>query len=286
MKKIFLLSILFLGFSAFLFSKSSVWKVSKDGHAIYIGGSIHILTATDYPLPSAFDKAFNESDKLVFETDMDELLTPTVFAKIMQESVLPDGKTLEDVLDEDVYKELHKRLEEFSIPFESVKHFKPGPLSTFLTLVKHNRLGYTEEGVDIYYFNKAKKEGKQTGFLEPVECQITFSTNIGVGHENEYMAYTLKELDDVQAQTEALIDDWKNGSSENVQMAIEEMQIEFPDVYKELFKDRNDNWIPQIEQYIRKKEHVFIIAGLAHMYGKNGIFDLLEQKGYLIEQLD
>src|SRR3954467_12206613 len=47
-----------------------VWKVSDaGGHTLYLGGSIHSLQSTDYPLPSAYNRAFDLSNRIVFEDD-------------------------------------------------------------------------------------------------------------------------------------------------------------------------------------------------------------------------
>ena len=37
---------------------SSVWKAQKDGNTVYLGGTIHVLSKGDYPLPDAFDQAY------------------------------------------------------------------------------------------------------------------------------------------------------------------------------------------------------------------------------------
>src|SRR5439155_25898649 len=49
---------------------ASVWKVTSGaGNVLYLGGSIHALKSTDYPLPSAYNRAFDPSDRLVCEVD-------------------------------------------------------------------------------------------------------------------------------------------------------------------------------------------------------------------------
>src|SRR5882724_13623254 len=47
-----------------------VWKVtSATGNVLYLAGSIHALQSTDYPLPSAYNRAFDASERLVCEVD-------------------------------------------------------------------------------------------------------------------------------------------------------------------------------------------------------------------------
>ena len=46
-----------------------VWKVTRGTNVLYLGGSIHALKSSDYPLPAAYNLACDASDRLVFEVD-------------------------------------------------------------------------------------------------------------------------------------------------------------------------------------------------------------------------
>src|SRR5206468_11759291 len=49
---------------------SCVWKVTdRTGGALYLGGSVHALRSSDYPLPAAYNRAFDASERIVFEID-------------------------------------------------------------------------------------------------------------------------------------------------------------------------------------------------------------------------
>ncbi|MDR0639460.1 MAG: TraB/GumN family protein [Spirochaetaceae bacterium] len=58
--------------SAFLYGETSVWKISNGDNVLYLGGTIHLLRESDYPLPQAFEAAFEQSDILVFEASVDD----------------------------------------------------------------------------------------------------------------------------------------------------------------------------------------------------------------------
>jgi uncharacterized protein YbaP (TraB family) len=72
-----------------LYGETSVWKISGGDNALYIGGTVHILRESDYPLPEAFDAAFNESEMIIFETsvnDLSELLENEEIKDLVAES--------------------------------------------------------------------------------------------------------------------------------------------------------------------------------------------------------
>src|SRR5437763_10789528 len=55
-----------------------VWKVtSAAGNVLFLAGSIHALQSTDYPLPSAYNRAFDASERLVCEVEPKAQVEPS-----------------------------------------------------------------------------------------------------------------------------------------------------------------------------------------------------------------
>ena len=51
-------------------ASACVWKVTRpDGKTAYLGGSVHSLRESDYPLPAAYQRAFNACSRIAFEVD-------------------------------------------------------------------------------------------------------------------------------------------------------------------------------------------------------------------------
>ena len=77
---------------------SPVWKISRGNSHFYLGGTIHILGESDYPLPDAFEAAYKKSDTLVFETDIQKSRDPKFTEKFMARMVYSDNRTLKKLL--------------------------------------------------------------------------------------------------------------------------------------------------------------------------------------------
>ncbi len=60
---------------------------------------------------------------------------------------------------------------------------------------------------------------------------------------------------------------------------------EFPEIQERFINKRNRNWLPQIIGYLQAKEKTMIIVGAGHLVGKEGLVNLLQDKGYKVEQL-
>jgi len=49
--------------------------------------------------------------------------------------------------------------------------------------------------------------------------------------------------------------------------------------------DRNRVWLPKIEELLRGEKTVFVVVGMAHLVGKDGVVESLKKKGFRVEQL-
>ena len=71
-----------------------VWKVTSGTNVLYLGGSIHALKSKDYPLPAAYNRAFDASDRLVCEVDPKALLESS--KGILKAGEYPKGDSLKN----------------------------------------------------------------------------------------------------------------------------------------------------------------------------------------------
>jgi len=266
---------------------SSVWRISKDGGTLYLGGSVHILRDTDYPLPNQFDMAFSQSAVLVLETDIEQLADEYVVEYLMYQVFLPDGQTLRSVLDSDTYKLLEAAFNEYGYGFllDGMTNYKPSMVINVLTMLQVQKFGFVQEGVDMYYLEKAKNEKKSVDYLESIESQIDLLVTMGDGYENEYVLYSLQDMASTESDLAILLDEWKNGRSSTLETSLIEMKEEWPDMYKAMITDRNSAWMPQIEKFLASGKVYFVIVGLAHLHGPDGLLRQLEDSGCVVENL-
>ena len=273
-------------FSHSVIAASPVWKVEKNGHHLFIGGTIHVLASADYPLPSTFDKAYRESEKLVLETDMQKLQSPGFQATMMRELTYSDGRNLQKVLDRDTYRELEQFFSARGIPMAAINNFKPGMVVTMMTMVELQRLGIDGVGVDAYYSARAIEDRKKLGKLEPVETQIAFLANMGAGQENEMLSFSLSDVEQLPVMMKSMKDAWRRGDMEKLEkLGISELEKDFPEVYKALLLDRNNAWMPQIEAMARTKEIELVLVGALHLAGRDGLLAQLKARGYKIDMM-
>jgi hypothetical protein len=263
---------------------TSVWKVVKGENHLFIGGTIHVLAKSDYPLPAAFENAYRQSAIVVLETDMQKMQTPEFQTLLQSKIVYTDGRSLKTVLKKTTYQALEEHMSSRGLPIANFEQLKPGMVAITLTLFELQRLGLVGTGVDEFFSLKARDDGKAIGQLESAEKQLAFLSTLGDGREDALITQTLSEIQQLPQLMTSLKAAWRQGDRDKMKaLAITPIEKDFPKVYQQLIVQRNMDWIPEIEQMLKTKQVEFILVGAAHLVGEDGILAQLAARGYTIE---
>lgn len=267
-------------------ASTSVWKVTYQNQHLYIGGTVHLLAKSDYPLPAQFDYAYEQSVKLILEADTSKMQLPEFQQAMMQQAMYPTGETIQSKLTPNTYQALKKHCISRNLDLDHLERFKPGLLSVMLTMTELNKLNITSLGVDDHFDKKAKGQQRPMGYLENLEDQLSLIANMGKGQEDAFIQYTLEETSQLEQMFNELKSTWRLGDMEQLnEIAIKPFQKHFPALYKTLLVNRNNNWLPQIKHMLETNEVEMILVGALHMAGKDGLIHQLEMAGYKIERL-
>jgi hypothetical protein len=276
-----------LAFASSVQAAAPVWKISKGDNHLFIGGTIHVLSKSDFPLPAAFETAYSQSSRIIFETDMQGMKNPETQKKLLKQVMYADGKNLKQVLDKQTFLALEQHLASRGIPVANLLPFKPGMLAITLTVIELHRLGLAGTGVDEFYSLKALNDQKQLGQLESIDAQIGFLANMGDGQENELIASTLREIREIPAMLQSTKEAWRKSDGKKlVEMSLVPMKKESPAVYDTLIVKRNNAWMVQIEEMLKTWDVEFVLVGALHLVGDEGVIAQLAAKGYTVQMLD
>ena len=265
---------------------TSVWVITSGSNTVYLGGTVHLLRPTDYPLPEEYEQAYQASSEIYFETDISAMRDFSVQAQMLQQLSYNDERTLKTVLNTEAYTALSAYAGKLGLPLMMLEKFKPGMVVSTLQLLEFQKMGFTPQGVDNYFNTRAIGDAKTLGQLESIEQQIGFLAAMGEGNESEFILLSLRDLEQTEAAMEEMIGAWREGNNDKLEkMFIADMQAEAPELYDSLLLQRNLNWIPQIESMLRDADTEFVLVGAAHLVGDQGLLELLSQKGFQVRQL-
>lgn len=268
-------------------AESFVWKVSKGANHIYLGGTFHLLKDEDYPLPKEFEQAYNKANWLVFETDIGKLETAEFQQQFQQAFRLPQGQTLKTSLSADAFRKLKNHCMLNNIDLQQFMAFKPQFITLMIMLQELQKYGLTAEGVDNYFYKKAKADGKLTSQLESTQSQIQFLANMAQGNENNLIEQTLVDAQELEVVMDGMRDAWRTGNKEKLnQLGNISTQTDYPNIYQSLLVERNNNWMPRIKNLMNHPEAKFVLVGALHLAGKDGLLQQLSDQGYTVVQMN
>lgn len=269
------------------FGGNPLWKVTADsGEVLYLLGSVHVLDRRSYPLSSTIEGAFSESQTVVFEVDFDEAAAKT--KKVVFETGIyrGDGKTLRQSISPKSYGAAEKKLGEFGIAIGKLDNLKPWALALTITTLEFGRLGFDPDlGVDRYFFEKAKAEGREISALETIEYQMGLFDSMSEREQERFLMQTLRELEVMEASLDELIKAWKRGDSRTLEAIVLESCRKFRKTCKTVIFERNRAWLAEIEGLLHREGTEMVVVGAAHLVGSKGLVKMLRKRGYGVRQM-
>jgi uncharacterized protein len=263
---------------------ASVWKVtSGTGNVLYLAGSIHALKSTDYPLPSAYNRAFDASDRLVCEVDPKALDKSS--KGLLKAGEYPKGDSLKNHVDPRTYDYLRRLFKLMEVPETKFARYRPWFLSLMLQAPASYGMSETL-GVEEFLMRRAQANAKPVLGLESAREHADIFLGL-TDRQSEAMLLIMfipAERDSGSAG-DALADAWRRGDVDTDTRIFMDGFRDFPSLADRLLTNRNRQWIPKIEGYLRSGKTYLVVAGAAHMGGPNGVLALLRARGYRIEQL-
>lgn len=279
------LIILSFALSITTYADTSIWQVTNGKNTVYLGGTFHMLKPSDYPLPKEFEEVYKKVNWLVFETDIDQLDTPEFQQKFIKAMSLPSGKILADQLSPKAYSGLIHYAAKNNIDTGRLQHFRPQMIGLIISLEELKKFGLTAQGVDSFMGDKAKLDGKMITKLETVDEQINYIATMGKGNESALILQTLEDIKDLTQDLTIMSNAWRHGDRESLsEIGIKPMMEDYPQVYRSLMVERNNNWLPKVERLIQQPEAKFILVGALHLVGEDGLLEQLKSKGYQVQQ--
>jgi uncharacterized protein YbaP (TraB family) len=258
-----------------------VWRVSDaNGATLFLGGSMHALRSTDYPLPSAYNRAFDASTRLALEYDPKEI--KNIFKDYFRAGQYPKGDTLKNHVDPRTYDYVRRFFALRKVPEAKFNTFRPWFIAIVLTAPSPQA---TALGVERFLIGRAQANSKPVSGLDSLREGVEHYSGL---NERESEAFLLLQFVNAGRQNPSdisVLKMWRSGDVETLTRLGRESFRDFPTMDERLRGARNRKWIPKIEGYLRSGHTYFVVAGAAHMGGPDGLLALLQARGYKIEQL-
>ena len=260
---------------------SCVWKVTtRDGHSLYLGGSFHALRPTDYPLPPQYNRAFDASARLVFEED--PKTAKASFDALMRAGQYPRGDSLKNHVDPRTYDYVHRFFVLRNVPEEKFAKYRSWMIDILLSSPPPE---YYQLGIERFLTGRARSANKPVSGLESTGEHIAVFSGLNDKQAEALLLTLFINAGRESGRSFNIFQAWRNGDAELLARTMRQSFSDFPFMAARLLDERNQNWLPKIENYLRSGQVYFVVVGAAHMGGSAGLLSLLQAHGYDIQQL-
>ncbi len=261
-------------------NNSLLWKVEGENiQTSYLYGTIHLLPQDAFEIKDKVKEAFNSSEQIVLELDMDD---PSMQMKMMQNAAMKGGVTLDQVFSEEEYDAVSNAVkEQMGVGLEMLNTMKPFIISSMLigTLIEGPPASY-----EMTFVQMAKEKELEIIGLETVEDQMAIFDKIPYEEQAKDVVEMVQNQEEVRQEFAKMVEAYANEDIDGLYDIIDEYADTEAEM-DEMIVKRNQRWIPLIGEFASEKTSFFGV-GAGHLGGSEGVINLLKEAGYTVTPIN
>ena len=263
----------------------ALWELHGKHNTVYILGSIHVLRPSDYPLAPAVLNAYGNAKSILMEVNLAEIDLQGMQTELLASARLPEGKTLQGIMGDARYQRAQVLAREVGVDLGIFDAFAPWFAAEAISQLQLQQLGFQpQSGVEMFFLQRARTDGKSVAGLETVHDQIALFNALSMDEQADYLVSSLEEAHDLPKEVGAMVHAWASGDT---QWFADELKSEIgrdPVLYDSVLVARNRKWVPKIEAMLNDDKNYLVIVGTAHLVGQGSVIALLKKDGIAAAQ--
>src|SRR5258708_3764180 len=226
----------------------SLWELHGKHNTVYLLGSIHVLRLSDYPLSAVMLEAYRDAKSVLMEVNLEEISSEQVQAEMLGSAVLPEGKTLPDVLGRERYGRADALAHEVGVELSLFDQFAPWFAAEAISQLQLTQLGFQpQSGVEMYFMDRARSDGKSVAGLETVHDQISLFQNMSFDTQADNLLSSPSQGPDLPQDAAAHVPAWQRGDTQWFAAQLQSELGKDPRLYQSVLVARNAKWLPKTE---------------------------------------
>ena len=279
-------------------SAQLLYRISGKGleKPSYIVGTYHLAPATFVDSIPGARAALDEVEQVCGEVDNAEMESMAGRSRLMKAMMLPDGKSLADVLSTDEMDRLNAYMKELlgadltnPLIKSQMGKMNPMAISTQLQLVQYMKVtpGFNPSAlIDGSFQQQAKKARKPVMGFETIDFQMSVLYGTAIERQKELLFCMIDNQEYTEMSMKELTEAYFSQDMEKI-LALTEAKLgnfcdSTPEEDEALIYGRNADWVEKIPAIIGDKSTLFVV-GAAHLPGERGVLELLKKEGYTVE---
>jgi uncharacterized protein YbaP (TraB family) len=258
----------------------SLWELHGKHNTVYVLGSIHVLRPQDYPLAPAVLRAYGDAKALVMEINLGDIDTAAVQAEMLAGATLPEGTRLPQLLGPERYARATALAHDVGVELSTFDRFAPWFAAEAISQLQLTQLGFeAESGVEMYFLERARTDGKRIAGLETVHDQLALFAGLSPNAQVQYLISSLEQARQLPRDVDDMVRAWQRGDTKWFDHELNSELGRDPALFEAVLAARNRKWIPKIEALLNEDENYLVIVGTGHLVGRGSVLELLRKDG-------
>jgi uncharacterized protein YbaP (TraB family) len=263
-----------------------LWRIAGQHNDVYLLASVHLLRASDYPLPAGIDGAYDDAETLVMELDMDDFDQADASRVIQELAVTRNGAGLQSIMGAAAYARAKVLADKAQLPLAALEQSEPWFAAITIEQLLLTRIGFDPKlGIENQLLERAARDGKEILGLETFREQLEILDRLPVADQRVLLLQTLEDSPDIEEAMDQMLTAWRNGDTDALETTVLADMRKQPQLYRELVVNRNRNWVTQIQKLLEQRDDYLVIVGTLHLVGADGVPALLRQRGIDVKQM-
>lgn len=277
-----------------------LWRIdgvsqTGDPSTVYLLGTYHAGDQRAVEFPECVKTAIDSADRFCCELSKSDWNNmQSMMTELTMQSVLTDlSHTFIDDLTQEEIILVSTFIDQQSLA--QLVCFEPWVLNNYLQQILILASGLdVSKAYDVMIMQEIEKRQMDFDGLDPAQTQLDLIAYGDWDTQLVMLRDTLSDLENLNASAKDMTDLYEvylAGDEEAFEQAYykdfdkdlqDETKRQIYQAYiKALLADRNESWVPKIDEYIKKGGTTFIFAGCAHLVGPDSVFVYLKQNGVL-----
>lgn len=258
---------------------SLLWKITgnKLSAPSYLFGTMHLICEEDFIWTKVMRESLDKCEKVCFEMDMDN---PGLMTEVAAGMIDNSGKKLEEYFKPDDYLFLKQYLHDsLNLDIAMFAHMNPMALESIISTREvscPNSISYEDTIMKL-----AQNKKKEVLGLEEAKEQLDVMNSISPDTLVLELMEELRNGGKNDEEYRKMVVAYKEQDIAALHSMITASAGMGPDMT--LFLDeRNVKWIPRMADKM-KKSSVFFAVGAGHLWGENGVINMLRKNGFTVQ---
>jgi len=136
-----------------------------------------------------------------------------------------------------------------------------------------------------HFLTKAKADKKMVVSLERPDTFLNILSALPDVQAEWALLQGMVEAAYYSTNLNEIVEAWKTGNVERLDAINLTHLHAFPFLSRKITIERNESWLPKIETLLTGSTNALIIVYARHLVGRESLLELLELKGFKVEQL-